>query len=176
MEIIANSEAVDRVLQALAEQLAAIGEPYELVVVGGSGLLVLEAIERATRDVDLVALRSGTTLTSPDPLPDPLRESRDRVARDFSLPFNWLNAGPASLLDFELPAGFLDRVESRRYGDHLMVHFASRLDQIHSSSMPRSMRVQASIHRTWRHWRRRQRSCCGRRVGRVPTTPRRDSR
>jgi hypothetical protein len=35
------------------------------------------------------------------------------------------------LLDFELPDGFLARVESRRYGGHLTVHFASRLDQIH---------------------------------------------
>lgn len=131
MEIIASTEAVDRVLRALGEQLAAAGESYELVVIGGSGLLILGAIERATRDVDLVALRSGPTLERPEPLPDPLREARDRVARDFSLPENWLNPGPAGLLDFELPAGFLERVESRSYGDRLTVHFASRFDQIH---------------------------------------------
>lgn len=53
------------------------------------------------------------------------------MARDFSLPEHWLNPGPAGLLDFELPEGFLDRVESRRYGSHLAVHFASRFDQIH---------------------------------------------
>ena len=29
------------------------------------------------------------------------------------------------------PAGFVDRLERRRYGDVLAVHFASRLDQIH---------------------------------------------
>ncbi|MGN6256647.1 MAG: DUF6036 family nucleotidyltransferase [Solirubrobacterales bacterium] len=131
MEIIANAKAVEEVLGALGEQLAALGEAYELVVVGGSGLLILGAIERATRDVDLVALRSGSSLESPDPLPDALRAARDRVARDFSLPENWLNSGPASLLDFELPAGFVERVESRSFGDHLTVHFASRLDQIH---------------------------------------------
>lgn len=101
------------------------------MVVGGSGLLVLGVIERATRDVDLVALRVGSELEKPDPLPEPLRKARDRVARDFSLPEQWLNPGPAGLLDFELPAGFLDRVESRRYGNHLTVHFASRFDQIH---------------------------------------------
>jgi hypothetical protein len=88
-------------------------------------------IERSTRDVDLVALKKGADLESPAPLPASLREARNRVARDFSLPENWLNPGPASLLDFELPAGFLERVESRRYGDHLIVHFAARLDQIH---------------------------------------------
>jgi hypothetical protein len=131
MNNITDRKAAEQVLGALGQQLAALGESYELVVVGGSGLLVLGAIERATRDVDLVALRSGATLEKPDPLPGPLREARDRVARDFSLPETWLNAGPASLLDFELPAGFLDRVESRSYGEQLTVHFASRLDQIH---------------------------------------------
>jgi hypothetical protein len=131
MDNITSRDAAEQVLEALGEQLTSLGEAYELVVVGGSGLLVLGAIERATRDVDVVALRVGAKLEKADPLPGPLREARDRVARDFSLPEDWLNAGPASLLDFELPAKFLDRVETRSYGEHLTVHFASRLDQIH---------------------------------------------
>lgn len=131
MGIITNQEAAERVLRALGEQLDAGEESFELVVIGGSGLLVLGLIERATRDVDLVALRVGADLENPEPLPGPLREARDRVARDLSLPQHWLNSGPASLLDFELPTGFLERVESRHYGDHLTVHFASRFDQIH---------------------------------------------
>jgi hypothetical protein len=131
MENIANRDIAERVLEALGEQLDAIGEACEPVVVGGSGLLILGMIERSTRDVDLVALKKGSNLENPAPLPAALKEARDRVARDFSLPENWLNPGPASLLDFELPAGFLERVESRRYGDHLVVHFASRLDQVH---------------------------------------------
>ena len=53
------------------------------------------------------------------------------MARDFGLPEDWLNAGPADLMDFGLPAGFLDRVETRTFGQALTVHFASRLDQIH---------------------------------------------
>ncbi len=42
---------------------------------------------------------------------------------------NWLNAGPASLLDFGLPAGFRQRADVRRYGS-LTVQVASRFDQI----------------------------------------------
>jgi hypothetical protein len=131
MNIITNQKSAEQLLQALGEQLSAGEESYELVVIGGSGLLALGMIDRATRDVDLVALRVGADLEKPEPLPGPLREARERVARDFSLPEHWLNPGPASLLDFELPAGFLERVESRHYGDHLTVHFASRFDQIH---------------------------------------------
>jgi len=131
MTVVSDSNRVDELLTALAEQLAADGEPIELVVVGGSALLALGLVERATRDVDVVALLSDGDLVRPDPLPDWLVRARDRVARDFALPRDWLNAAPGSLLDFGLPAGFVDRLGHRRYGDFLTVHFASRLDQIH---------------------------------------------
>jgi len=99
MKGIANSDIAEQILAALGEQLAAKGDSYELVVIGGSGLLVLGLIERATQDVDLVALRVGSELEKPDPLPTSLREARDR--------------------------------ETRTYGNHLTVHFASRFDQVH---------------------------------------------
>ena len=60
-----------------------------------------------------------------------LKAARDRVARDFSLPTDWLNAGPTELLELGLPDGFIDRLERRDYGDSLTVYFASRYDQIH---------------------------------------------
>ena len=126
-----NSNQVDELLSALAEQLAEEGEPIELVVIGGSALIALGLVQRATRDVDVVALLEDGDLVQPDPLPDRLVRARDRVARDFALPVDWLNAAPRALLDFGLPAGFVDRLERRRYGDLLTVHFASRLDQIH---------------------------------------------
>lgn len=59
MTDLSDSRRVDTVLAALGEQLTAADERYELVVVGGSGLLALGEIERSTRDVDLVALRRG---------------------------------------------------------------------------------------------------------------------
>lgn len=128
---IENQAHAERLLSALGEQLAVAGEHFELVVVGGSGLLALGEIERSTRDVDLVALRNGEELGSAQPLPDPLRRAAERVARDFGLDETWLNGGPTSLLDFGLPEGFLERLDSRSYGDALVVHFASRYDQIH---------------------------------------------
>lgn len=131
MSSIENREQTERLLWALGEQLAAAGERFELVVIGGSGLLALGEIERSTRDVDLVALRSGDELGTAKPLPDPLRLAAERVARDFDLDKAWLNGGPSSLLDFGLPEGFLDRLDSRSYGEALIVNFASRYDQIH---------------------------------------------
>jgi hypothetical protein len=118
-------------LSALGEQLARRGSRTELVVIGGSALLAVGLTTRATRDVDIVAFRSGDSLVDPRPLPERLVTARDAVARDFNLPDGWLNSGPADLLDLGLPVGFVDRLERRDYGPALVVHFASRFDQIH---------------------------------------------
>ncbi len=131
MPDIKDSQQADAVLAALGEQLAAAGEHYELVVVGGSGLLALGEIERSTRDVELVALRSGEELDRAKPLPGPLSRAAQRVARDFSLDEGWLNGGPTALLDLGLPEGFLERLERRDYGEALTIYLASRYDQIH---------------------------------------------
>lgn len=131
MSDITNSEETDHLLSALGEQLAALRQRFELVVIGGSGLLALGLIERSTRDVDLLALRAGKELGSAKPLPAVLEAARDQVARDFSLPADWLNPGPTDLLEFGLPEGFIDRLEHRDYGDYLTAYFASRYDQIH---------------------------------------------
>lgn len=123
--------APHELLTALGEQLAARGELFDLVVVGGSGLLALGVISRPTEDVDVLAIRDGDELRRAEPLPGELLAARGRVARDFAVPDTWLNSGPTGLLDSGLPEGFLERVESRTYGPALTVHFASRLDQIH---------------------------------------------
>jgi hypothetical protein len=126
-----DQNRAQQVLSALGDQLDAAGERFEIVVIGGSALLALGLIDRATRDVDLVALIEDGGLVDPKPLPEGLIAARDRIARDFGLDADWLNAAPSSLLDFGLPDGFVGRLESRRYGPALTVHLASRFDQIH---------------------------------------------
>src|SRR4051812_28330479 len=93
-------------LEALAEQLAALGATYELLIIGGSALQALGLVDRPTSDVDVVGLLDGTSIITPLPLPAPLEQARDRVARDFGVPRQWLNPGPAELLDHGLPGGF----------------------------------------------------------------------
>jgi hypothetical protein len=102
-----------------------------LIVIGGSALQALELIDRATRDVDVVALKQGNDLSSADPLPEPLVSAAGRVARDFGLPVGWLNSGPADLFRLGLPEGFAQRLVTRVIGPSLTVHFAGRYDQIH---------------------------------------------
>jgi hypothetical protein len=126
-----TAETLDTILGALDEQLGDLGKQQEIVVIGGSALTALGLVRRATRDVDLVAIAEDGELRPANPLPEALREARDRVARDFDLEPNWLNAGPTDLLKWGLPEGFMNRIVTRRYGDALTVHFASRYDQVH---------------------------------------------
>jgi hypothetical protein len=129
MEI--THDTLDVILGALEEQLRSLADQQEIVVIGGSALTALGLVQRATKDVDLLAIAQNGELRSARPLPGTLVVARDRVARDFALDENWLNAGPTDLLTWGLPDGFLTRIVTRRYGQALVVHFAGRLDQIH---------------------------------------------
>lgn len=126
-----RSDRIDPVLSALGEHLGALGGHVEVVVIGGAALQVLGYVERPTRDVDVVALLDGAHVRPAEPLPQVLREAAARVARDFGLPADWLNAGPADLVRLGLPDGFLSRVHAYAYGPGLTVHFADRFDLIH---------------------------------------------
>jgi len=121
----------NQALWALSEQLAAVGAHFELVVVGGSALVALGLVERATRDVDVLGILSEGGLSSAEPVPVVLAAAAARVARDLGLPTDWLNPGPTALLDLGLPQGFLDRTHRVEIGQGLVVLYADRYDQIH---------------------------------------------
>ena len=129
MEPLSN-DRLEEVLATLGAVLAERGAGHELAVIGGSGLLLLGTTRRATRDVDVVALVRGGELVRAQPLPPDLEAAAEDVALALGLDPGWLNAGPSALLDFGLPEGFLARCSTRRF-EGLVVHVASRLDQIH---------------------------------------------
>jgi hypothetical protein len=122
---------LEAALDALGELLAVAYAPAHLVVIGGSGLLAIEAVSRATREVDVVALIDADgDLVHANPLPLAVHDAAAIVARDLGLEPGWLNPGPTGLLDLGLPAGFRDRLVERAYGPALTVSFAARIDQI----------------------------------------------
>lgn len=94
-------DRLHEVLSGLGDLLEAAGEAYHLVVIGGSGLVAIDAVSRTTRDVDVVALVQDGALVSAEPLPDAVAEAAATVARDLGLDANWLNAGPTGLQQLE---------------------------------------------------------------------------
>ena len=122
-------EALEEALRSLGAVLQQRRTPYNLLVVGGGGLLLLRLIDRPTGDLDVVGLADNGNYVKVEVLPRPLAEAALQVAQALDLPDDWLNTGPASLMDFGLPAGWEERIEVRQYGG-LEVHIPSRFDQV----------------------------------------------
>ena len=127
MEI--DSVTLEQALRTLGSLLADRGHFYEIVAIGGGGLLLLGQIDRSTKDLDLVALVEKDRFVSAAPLPGGLIQAAEDVGKALDLGKGWLNIGPASLLDAGLPQGFKSRMHNRRYRG-LIVHLAGRFDQI----------------------------------------------
>lgn len=131
-----DSQQIENILSALGEHLEEMNALIpELVVCGGSALNVMRLVRRTTKDVDIVAFaerndHENISLKKAEPLPSALIEAAKKVARDFNLPEHWLNPGPTSAVEFGLPEGLMKRVETKRCGKRLIIHFLSRHDQI----------------------------------------------
>lgn len=127
----------DSALKLLDGRLTLAGpNRFNIVVCGGTALVAMRLVERATRDVDIVALANDDgELIDPAPLPILLVRAAEEVAEDLSLPRDWLNNGPSSgdggLFRLGLPSGFAARLTWRRYGERVAVGFISRIDQVH---------------------------------------------
>jgi hypothetical protein len=107
---------LDGALAALGDVLAYRGEAYEIVLVGGGDLVLRGIVSRSTKDADVVGQRLGDGRIVPLlSLPDALARAVADVADAYDLVPDWLNVGPASLLDLGLPAGFEDRLTARHY-------------------------------------------------------------
>jgi len=135
MKLIAP-DTINDILEALDRQIGAHGGvPLGLVVCGGTALSALGLVMRTTRDMDVLGsvseTENGVTIQSIKKFPEWLVEAANRVGRDFDLPENWLNLGPASQVESGLPEGFEKRLVKKVYGQYLTVYFISRIDQIH---------------------------------------------
>jgi hypothetical protein len=123
-------EGLTAALAALGELLRYRGLAYEVVVVGGANLLLRGAISRPTKDADLIGerLASGQVAKLSE-VPPGLARAVSDVAATFGLDRHWLNVGPSSLMDFELPEGFPDRLSAERFGS-LTLWLAGEFDMI----------------------------------------------
>lgn len=102
---------------------------YEVVAVGGGGLLLLGIISRPTKDLDALALVEAGSYELARPMPQPLVEAVRDTASELGLADDWFNPGPTQQLTQGLPPGFVGRTTVMVFGG-LTLHLAGRFDQI----------------------------------------------
>ncbi len=118
------------ILHALGDILARRNLAYELVLVGGANLLLRGVITRPTKDGDLIGQRiDGGRIVALTELPAALKQAVREVAAAYGLSEDWLNVGPASLMDLGLPQGFEDRLTPERFGS-LTLWLAGEYDML----------------------------------------------
>jgi hypothetical protein len=116
------SDLLSELLHAVGDHLAAEGCEASIVVVGGASLNLLGIVERATHDVDVIARASGVDGPDPvglhpgQPLPEALSRAVRKVARDYSLREDWLNAEVSSQWSQGLPPTLPQDIEWRKFG------------------------------------------------------------
>jgi len=126
LEFIATGTAV----RALGELLGARGHHYEMVLIGGGNLILRGLVTRpTTKDLDVLGAWSPTGVAALEKMPGPLAVGIEDVALTYGLSSDWMNLGPAAILDHGVPSGFLERLERRDYGG-LVLWLADRVDMI----------------------------------------------
>ena len=131
-----GSKNLKEIFSALDHQIGAQkGSSIGLVVCGGTALAALGLMRRTTKDVDVLAeaeeTERGLAIHSIEQFPAWLTAAAKVVARDFGLPEQWLNLGPASQAASGLPEGFASRLVKKSYGVYLTIFFTGRTDQIY---------------------------------------------
>ena len=98
--------SLDEALTVLGQLLWDRRQAFDVVAIGGGGLLLIGLMARPTKDLDLVAMRNGDVLSEIFVLPPELVEAIEDIARMLDLPPDWINNGPASMIKLGLPQGF----------------------------------------------------------------------
>ena len=134
--MIIERDAIDRIFRALNDQIGIQGGfAIGLVVCGGTALTALGLIIRTTKDVDVLGLvkedGAGIHIKKIENFPEWFCKAATIVQRDFDLPENWINLGPAPQVELGLPEGFESRLIKKKYGDYLSIYYISRIDQVY---------------------------------------------
>ena len=130
-------QSIEEALKRLNAKMVYAGmEPVELVSCGGASLNLMGWVSRSTSDVDIICAArvdaQGTvTLQRGKPFPPQFTELVAEVGRELGIKPEWLNFGPAPLVEFGLPPGLERRLKRRSFGRCLALHLVSRLDQVH---------------------------------------------
>lgn len=141
-----DAPLLEQALAALGATLEDRGLAYQIVLVGGSALLLTEEGQRPTQDADVIAIARGTEpLRVELDLPSDLAEAAADVADALGLDPDWLNTGPVGVIGHRLPQDMNSRLRHRTYGT-LVVSVPARLDLVRLKLLAAADEGPASPH------------------------------
>ncbi|RLA61517.1 MAG: hypothetical protein DRQ88_10970 [Epsilonproteobacteria bacterium] len=112
---------MEEAIKAFDEYLESKGLKFEGIVIGGAALILLHVIDRATKDVDILAPK----------IPEDIKKASIDFATekgDLNLnPGEWFNHGPYPLKR-DLPDGWRDRTVEAYAGKALFLYTLGRMD------------------------------------------------
>jgi hypothetical protein len=115
-----DDRRLNDLFSALGAHLAEAGVPVCIIVVGGANLAVRGLVDRTTRDVDVIARMEDVDgerrIVRAEPFPPEFIAAVERVARDFGLPPNWLNAVVGRQWQAGFPPGFEEGIRWSSHG------------------------------------------------------------
>ncbi len=111
-----NALLLRRLLDAVGAHLEAQGLTASVIVVGGAALCLRGWVQRTTNDVDVIAVVSdaGDEWIQPG-ISAALEDAIKRVARDFNIDADWINATVGAQWKTGLPDGIREDVEWLRF-------------------------------------------------------------
>jgi len=109
------------ILNTLEAELKGLSETLEITICGGAAIQLLGYSNRPTKDIDVIV----------PTIPEHLQPLIKSIANTHQLAEDWLNNGPASLVQ-DLEVGWQNRTTLLYMGQHLTIRVLSRQDLIFS--------------------------------------------
>ncbi|MGD1085407.1 MAG: hypothetical protein ABSA47_11755 [Verrucomicrobiota bacterium] len=131
-----SAENIDKILSRLNRKMVyADVKPLNVAVCGGTALIAVGLVSRATEDVDIIALlrvdQVNIEVLAEKSLPADVERLVAEIGIELHIREDWFNFHASPLVAFGFPPNMTNRLIKKSYGACLTVYFINRFDQVH---------------------------------------------
>ena len=131
-----SADNIDEILSRLNRKMVyAEVKPLNVAVCGGTALIAVGLVARATEDVDIIALlrvnQVNVEVLADKNLPADVERLVAEIGIELDIQKDWFNFHASPLIAFGFPPNMTTRLIRKSYGACLIVYFINRFDQVH---------------------------------------------